>query len=747
MNMKYSKLYIIPALLAALASCSKTERPEAGLDTEGKAVSVSASVDSPAVGTSDVEAGVAGLPGTRAEGSTPYSGSTLGLFLDYGIDPIEGNHLDTKLNYLWSNDGSNNWTTKGQMLWGKSSDKVGVYAYAPYLEGQTDASAVKFTIPTDQSEGLGAVDLLWWYQGIDEGKKADVTAGDFEDGRIDIAFRHALIKLTVNFTLASQFKGQDISIKEAWFHQSSNKVKIDFSGAVNSGIPCVVKPADDPAIGVCSIKMHNCSADGNLSCEVLFFPHSLAEGSKLLTVTLSDGRDYILTLDKDLGLWERTTGGYVTGVAYEMTVTVGKDKLEMGSVTVANWTEKGSLGDNFGTDATEYSEWDGSEIATAYAGGSGTSDDPYQIATAAQLAFLAQEANSKDEYTWPEDRNRKYFKLTANINLKGYEWIPIGTVYKRFAGSFDGDGNTIVNLNVKDAWYAGLFGWIQNGATVKNLVIRNASVSSVSQDSESVKPHNPEAYSGIVAAYCSAGCTISDCKVDGTVVSDYCAGGIVGYSDNSSKDYDGAITFCTADVVCSVAGSTKASYCGGIAGHSSVAMYGCTVRGKIDGPCDVGGLVGWLDSGGSFEYPFSYVYAEVGISKVELTNLSPSIGGLVGSAYGGGASKKITNCRMVGKVQCAEGLELDDVQSIDIGGIIGTAQNVELGGCHYRGSFAVGKPAKGGLNAGVFIGKLMSGVKAIDNNSYVLDGAAGLPVYGYRAEGADDSEIDVEAIE
>ena len=52
----------------------------------------------------------------------------------------------------------------------------------------------------------------------------------------------------------------------------------------------------------------------------------------------------------------------------------------------------------------------------------------------------------------------------------------------------------IVNLNVKDAWHAGLFGWIQNGATVKNLVIRNASVSSVSQDSESVSPHNPQAY-------------------------------------------------------------------------------------------------------------------------------------------------------------------------------------------------------------------------------------------------------------
>ena len=741
MNMRYFKLYIIPVLVAAVASCTKVEGPEGGVSPEGRAVSISVGVDSPAGGVSGVEAAVAGLPATRAEGSTPYSGSTLGLFLDYGIDPIEGNHPDTKLNYLWSNDGSNNWTTKGQMLWGKSSDKVGVYAYAPYLDGQEDASGVVFTIPTDQSEGLEAADLLWWYPGIENNARTDVTAGSFTDGRIDIAFRHALIKLTVNFELGTQFDGENISIKEAWFHQSIDKVAINFTGSGNNSIP-YVGMSSTTSSNATSIKMHNCSSEGKLSCEVLFFPHSLTKDLKLLTVTLSDGRDYILTLDKDLGLWERATGGYVTGVAYEMAVTVGKTKLEGGVITVSPWTDKGSLGDNFGTDATEYSEWDGTEIATAYAGGSGTSEDPYQIATAAQLAFLAQEANKEgSEYQWAE--TRKYFKLTANINLKGHEWTPIGSESLRFAGSFDGDGHVIVNLNVKGAGrFAGLFGWIRNGATVKNLVIRNASVSAVSPGSET---QNPEAYSGIVAAYCAGGCTISNCKVDGTVTSDYCAGGIVGYSANDSAPYnDGAITYCTADVVCSVSGSKSDSYCGGIAGHSCVKMYGCTVRGKIDGPCDVGGLVGWLGTGGSLVYHFSYVYAEVGISKVELTNLSPSIGGLVGSASSG---SKISDCYMKGKVNCADGLALDNVYSFYIGGIVGTAQNVELAGCHYRGSIAAGTPVNGGLHAGFFIGELMSGVKATNNNSYMIDGAAGLPVYGYKKDGVDDSEIYIEAIE
>lgn len=737
--MKYSNLYIIPVLVAAIASCTKAEGPEGGVSLEGRAVSISVSVD--AAGLSGGEKTiVTGSPATRAEGASPYAGSTLGLFLDYG----EGSTY-TQPNVLWSNDGSNSWSSQTKMLWGKASDKVGVYAYAPYLDGQKGASDVEFTIPTDQSEGLGAADLLWWYPGIENNKRTEVTAGSFTDGKIDIAFRHALIKLTVNFELASQFNGQDISIKEAWFHRSNEKAGINFTGADNAGVPYVGMGPTAGSSPV-SIKMYNCSADGKLAYEVLFFPHLLSYGSKLLTVTLSDGRDYILTLGEDLKLQTYESGAYVTGIAYEMSVTVGKDKLEGGTVTVAPWTDKGSLGDNFGTDATEYSEWGGPEdIATAYAGGDGSQNNPYLIETAAQLAFLAQEANSKEEYTWPE--SPKYFKLTANINLKGYEWTPIGTVYKRFVGSFDGDGHVIVNLNVKDAWYAGLFGWIQNGATVKNLVIRNASVSSVSQDSESVSPHNPQAYSGIVAAYCSAGCTISNCKVDGTVTSDYCAGGVVGYTDNSSKDYDGSIKSCTADVICSVANSAKDAYCGGIAGILSVKLDACTVRGKVDGTVSAGGLVGWLSSGGVIGSDYghvNYVYADVSLSSVCIPNMAYyDVGGLVGSASYG---TKISSCYMYGRVWCAEGLELTDVAPIYVGGVIGYTDGVELLACHSFASVTAGKPANGKLGAGAFIGYLGAGVKA-SRCSYRIDGAAGLPVYGYKKDGTDDSGIDVEVRE
>lgn len=732
MSMNYFKLYTTLLLAAVLTSCAKVHGPEEGNCTEGETVSISVSVDSRKFGGSATNSG---LPDTRldAAASSLYSGGTLGLFIDYGK-----NAKYTQSNVLWENDGTNTWAPQIGMLWGKPYDKVGVYAYAPYLEGQNDLSSLTFTIPTDQSDGISEADLLWWYPGIENGAKKDVTANDFVEGNINITFRHALTKLTVNFELASQFKGQNIFIKEAWFHQSMDKVAINFTGSDNNSVPYVGMASSTSSSPV-SIKMHNCSGNGNLSCDVLFFPYTFFNTRyKLLTLTLSDGRDYILTYDKELEL--------VSGTAYEMTVKVGKDKLEAGEVTVSSWIDKGSLGDSFGADAAEYSEWSGQDdIAEAYAGGTGTSDDPYQIATAAQLAFLAQECNKEgSDYKYSDIR--KYFKLTADIDLKGHAWTPVGTIAQQFTGLFDGDNHVIINLNVSDVQYAGLFGCVQNGATIKDLVIRNASVSSVSQDPESVKPHNPEAYSGILVAFSSASCKISDCKVDGTVSSDYCAGGIVGYATESSEK-DGLIANCTADVNCFVANSTSDSYCGGIAGISYIGkMYNCVVRGKIDGPCDVGGLVGWLADGGGFVYPFSYVYAEVGISKVDLSNLSPSIGGLVGSAYSSNGTK-ILNCYMLGKVWCAEGLELDTVQSICIGGIVGSAKNVEIGGCHYLGSIFVQKPSSGGLRAGVFIGDLMSGVKANGNNSYMIDLAAGLPVYGYKDEGVDDSSVYVIGLE
>ena len=707
-NILYS---ITVAAIAAVAfvSCSKSDIPVSGYPADG-VVRISPTVAEPV---------------TRADGEV-FKGSELSLGLFYGA-----NDKYNRTTSLWTKDELGNWNSETPVLWKNAEDEVEVYAFAPY--SSMGGRYASFSIPSDQSAGLEEADMLWYSD--------KVTPGSLKDGKLDVVLNHALLKLTVNLGYGDELGDAVPKIKEVWLNGTmpSFHCNLNFDGRGGLTHPTAYRPLD--------IKMHKVS---DLCYEAIFYPSDGQKaGGNMLTVILSNGRDYHLTLSEDLAFEKdpRNDSFYLGGTAYEMSVKIGRDKLKMGAVTVAPWNDKKDFGGNHFTDATEYSEWGGPEdVATEYAGGDGSEGNPYQIATAAQLAFLAQEANKEDsEYKWVDAR--KYFKLTANINLKGHEWTPIGTAYQRFVGSFDGDNHTIVNLSVKDAWYAGLFGWIQNGATVKNLVIRNASVSSVSQDSESVRPHNPEAYSGIVAAYCSAGCTISNCKVDGIVTSDYCAGGIVGYSANNSNTYAGTITDCTADVVCSTANTAKDAYCGGIAGIMSVKMYGCTVRGKVDGTVSVGGLVGWLAGGGTIgskPYVFNYVSADVSLSSVCIPNMSfYDVGGLVGSASYG---TKISSCYMYGRVWCAEGLVLTDVAPIYVGGVIGYTDGVELSGCYSFARVTAGKPANGRLGAGAFIGYLGAGVKAA-GCTYQIDLTSGLPVYGCKAGGADDSEINVDGLE
>ena len=310
--MRNISLYIVLALAAAaLASCTKAPAPVGGGFPEDGIVRISTTVSAP-----ETKA-----PGTRADAAVTYEGSTLGLFLDYG----DGQKY-TQSNVLWSNDGSNNWSAAAPMLWKDASTKLDVYAYAPYVAGEGSPSEVKFTIPLDQSEGLDAADLLWCpMQGFD-------PATGLTDKKLNIEFKHALVKLTVNIILGTEFKGKDISIREALFRGSVDKAAIFFRET-----PSVVGVASSVSANAVSIKMHDCSADGKLACEVIFYPHSF-DRKEMLTFTLSDGKDYRLTPAS--GFDDR----FKLGNAYNMNVKVGNDKVEIVSVAIADWDGSSNVG-------------------------------------------------------------------------------------------------------------------------------------------------------------------------------------------------------------------------------------------------------------------------------------------------------------------------------------------------------------------------------------------------------------------
>lgn len=121
-----------------------------------------------------------------------------------------------------------------------------------------------------------------------------------------------------------------------------------------------------------------------------------------------------------------------------------------------------------------YAVWGNStwteEVASSFAGGDGTEQNPYQISNAAELAYLAKTVNTQS--TTPE---YKYYILTDNINLGYSEWTPIGiydNTNQYFCGSLDGNGYTISDLYISGAAtpYIGLFGYAKN-SVFKNITL------------------------------------------------------------------------------------------------------------------------------------------------------------------------------------------------------------------------------------------------------------------------------------
>ncbi len=177
--------------------------------------------------------------------------------------------------------------------------------------------------------------------------------------------------------------------------------------------------------------------------------------------------------------------------------------------------------------------------------------------------------------------------LTENINLTDMEWTPIGTNYNNaYTGIFDGNGKTITGLTVTGSdQYAGLFGRIGSGGTVKNVVLEGVQITS----------DNSLGSVGGVAGY-SYG-NIEYCSVSGSVsvsgISD--VGGVVGYQ------VGGSITGCSSSAT--VKGTQRA---GGVAGatNSGAILTACYATGSVTlvsnndiGTYFAGGVVG--SNGGS----------------------------------------------------------------------------------------------------------------------------------------------------
>lgn len=154
----------------------------------------------------------------------------------------------------------------------------------------------------------------------------------------------------------------------------------------------------------------------------------------------------------------------------------------------------------------------------SFGGGTGTQEDPWLITSQGDLIALAEFLNSGKAEEFDAGNNSignchgYYFKQTADIDLTGVAWEPIGysgSYY--FAGNYDGDGHTISNATStgkkddKGHATAGIFGWVAFGS-VENLHVKNANFVATGQNEYSY-------VGGFAGAMTQSKLTIQNCYV------------------------------------------------------------------------------------------------------------------------------------------------------------------------------------------------------------------------------------------
>ena len=152
--------------------------------------------------------------------------------------------------------------------------------------------------------------------------------------------------------------------------------------------------------------------------------------------------------------------------------------------------------------------------------------------------------------------------LTADIDLTGKDWAPIGTSFHNsYTGTFDGGGHSITRLTVTtNDEHAGLFGCLGKAGTVKNVVMEDVQITS----------NRSSGFAGGVAGFSDG--TIENCSVSGSVSGTVYVGGVVG------AQWGGSITGCSSSAT--VKGMVDV---GGVAGqtNSSATLTACYATGNV----------------------------------------------------------------------------------------------------------------------------------------------------------------------
>ena len=443
-------------------------------------------------------------PATRASGTTWDNGDRIGI-TDIGNDTQYGN-----VPFILKNG---KFEAEGKVIYIEDTKTHTFRAYYPYnaaggiLAATTDATA---------QQNQPAIDFLFASGATGDKNNPVVSFTDkTAKGGEDNSFHHRMSRITLTFEAGD---GVDFSVVKPERYTLAGLL---LTGTFNTADG--IATADNGAqTGELTMNL----ADGNLTSSIILFPQTVAS---LPLVVNYKGQEYHATLTMPEGALQ-------AGNNYTYTVKVNATGLTLEGCTIGNWVDGG-----------------GESGAAEDLGYSIQNDGSYMVYNAKGL-LAWNEAAQKDESI--------NCTLTADIDLTGKNWTPIGTSFSnKYTGTFDGGGHTIKGLTVTtNDQFVGLFGSIGYAGTVKNVMMEDVQITS----------NRSLDFAGGVAGYSDG--TIENCSVSGSVSGTVYVGGVVG------AQWEGSITGCSSSAT--VKGTVEV---GGVAGetNSSATLTACYATGNV----------------------------------------------------------------------------------------------------------------------------------------------------------------------
>lgn len=318
--------------------------------------------------------------------------------------------------------------------------------------------------------------------------------------------------------------------------------------------------------------------------------------------------------------------------------------------------------------------WDGTVDNNEFLG-NGTQENPYQINSAEQLAYLAQRVNEGEKY------DNSYFSLNVSLDLNNLNWVPIGgnitdstsvddvVSNMIFNGIFDGKSHSVYNLNAKheESEAIGLFGALGQDGKINDLSIKSgniegrllvggicgvnygmiqncnnlANVTARSLNGESKNGN----YSGGITGYNETTGNIINCSNSGSITS---TNGSDSWNGGWAAGIAGISKGNISDCINSGAIYAKHYRAGGIVGTFSIGtIKNCTNSGKIySGWRGAGGIVGLCCDGGKI-----YNCSNTGDVSANTDEAGGIAGDVNGNINDNSSYSLIKNCINNGTVQ------------------------------------------------------------------------------------------------